>query len=188
MEQPDAELIVRLRKGDVDAFDALFATYRKAILAYVRGLLGIQAQAEEVTQDVFLELVRSIDKVDPKRGASAWLYRVARNRSYDILRRRKFEVALPDEDVLRVVDEQRRDDGQSVTKDLEQGDLRRLLDQGLDALDPVEREILVLHYFNELPFREIARLLKRPLGTVLWKSRRSLEKLAAALGDMDENR
>ncbi|MDA1044191.1 MAG: sigma-70 family RNA polymerase sigma factor [Verrucomicrobia bacterium] len=179
MEISDLELIQRLQRGDVSAFDALFEKYRRGILAYLRGLLGQHARAEEITQDVFLELVRSIATVDAARGASAWLFRVARNRAYDQLRRRKFEAGMDDDSVLRLVDEQGEGAGETISAGLEQEDRARALDVALRQLDELEREILVMHYYGDLPFREIVR---RPLGTVLWKSRRSLEKLNSIMG------
>lgn len=188
MERTDFELIQSLRAGDATAFDVLFDRYRQGVLAYVRGLLGRHELAEEVTQDVFLELVRSIDRVDPGRGASAWLYRVARNRAYDILRRRKFDAPMEDEDVLRVADELGAGDPSEASAGLEQAERAAVLHEALATLEQAEREILMLHYISERPFREIAEILKRPLGTVLWKSRRSLEKLNQMLGDRDDLR
>ena len=177
----EAKLVRRLQSGDMAAFDTLFEKHRKGILAYVSGITGDRNLAEDITQDCFVELVRKINRIDPRRGVSAWLYRVARNRSVDVLRHRKHE-HLPG-DLLRGIEAggSRDRDGDRPDRQLERKEEIERIQTVLQKLPLKDRELLLLRFYGDLTFREIAVTLRRPLGTVLWQARRSLGKLKNAL-------
>jgi len=175
----DYELIVRLRNGEIGAFDALFDKYRRGLLAYVRGMTGDEGLAEDVVQDSFLQFVHRIDRINPKQGASGWLYRTARNRAIDVLRHRKFETLPGDESLERA----QEDVALSPAGRLMQNEDHRAVEAALRELPEAEREILVLRFYAGLKFREIAGVVGRPLGTVLWRGKRGLQILREILGE-----
>ena len=174
-ETSDADLIRRLQGGELAAFDTLFERHRGAVFGYLLGLVGDHGLVEDIVQDVFVAFVKKIEKIDPRRGARAWLLRVARNKSIDLFRKRKPEI---------LTDELPRH-GDTWDETPEADPLERLLGreerdrvmQAVRALPTRERDVLLLHYFSDLPFKEVAKILKRPLGTVLWQSRRGIERL-----------
>jgi len=175
--ETDASLVRKLQAGEMAAFDALFERFRKKLLAYVLGLLHDREQAEDVVQEAFVELVTKVRKIDANRGVSAWLYRVARNRAIDVLRHRKFQVLPGDDYLAKTVSESGSHevptpDGELVAKE------RKLEVTGmLQELPAKERDLLVLRFYGDLSFAEIAQVVRRPLGTVLWQVNRSLKKL-----------
>ena len=173
--ESDEVLIRRLRVGEAAAFDALFDRYRRGVLAYVTGMLGDRALAEDVTQETFLTLLKRIDRLNPRRGASAWLYRVARNRAIDLLRHRRFEVSDPDSGALRV-------DTRTPVDEVVVHERSEVIERALGSLPVRERDLLLLRFYGGLTFREVAAAVRRPLGTVLWQVRRSLKKLEKELG------
>ncbi len=179
----DRSLIERMQSGDMAAFDELFERHRRPIYAYVRGMLMDSALAEDVTQETFLVLVRRVQSVDPARGVSPWLFRVARNRAIDLLRKRRHEVpgGGPEEAARPPADEESQQ--MSPAERLLESERHIALRQGLQMLDAASRDILTMHYFGGLTFREISDVLRRPLGTVLWMSRRGLKRLAQAMAD-----
>lgn len=170
----DAELVRRAQKGDTGAFEALFERHRRGLLAYVNGMTKDLQAAEDIVQDVFVRLARRLDTINPRRGASPWLYRVARNRAVDHLRKRAPEV-LPGEEALR--EWLGRAGGDNPANALLRTEAVALVREALLSMEPGDRDVLMLRFFGGLRFREIAAVLKRPMGTVLWQSRRSLEKL-----------
>lgn len=175
--ETDAYLVKRLQAGELDAFDVLFRKYRRKLLAYVLGLLHDRERAEDVVQESFVELAAKMRKIDPEKGVSPWLYRVARNRAIDVLRHRRFEV-LPGDDYLAETvgaDSSREaptPDGEMVAEERRQ-EVRRML----NALPEKERDLLMLRFYGDLTFAEIAQVVRRPLGTVLWQVNKSLKKL-----------
>ena len=163
------------------AFDAIFARYEVGLLAFVRGLSGDHGAAEDITQECFVELARRIRRIDPEQGVSGWLYRVARNRTIDLLRRRK-RVWLPGPPFFRRCAGREHDGKDAPRARMEQHEEAGHLQDLLDTLPHREKEVLAMHYFGDLTFREVAQALGRPLGTVLWQARRGLQRLRAAYG------
>jgi RNA polymerase sigma factor (sigma-70 family) len=172
-EAGDADLIRRLKRGEQGAFDGLFDRYRGGLIAYAEGLLRDHALAEDVVQDVFVALVRHADSLRPASGAAGWLYRATRNRAFDVLRRarRERERVLVPEGAEPTVESEadRRLDA------VERATLVRTL---VDALSQPDRELVLLRFYGGLTFREIACVVRRPLGTVLWRMRRILREMS----------
>jgi len=176
--EPEAALIPRAQEGDVEAFDELYERHRRKVFAYAVGLLDDRGLAEDVVQDCFIALARGIGRIDARRGVSAWLWRVARNRAIDLLRRRRFEVRPGERDVREESPRLHTDVGQKTPAETMIAKEQRLIAKRmLDLLPPAERDLVLLRFYGGLKFREIARVVRRPLGTVLWQVRRSLEKI-----------
>lgn len=172
----EAQLVAAARAGDADAFEGLFDAHRRGLLAYVNGMLRDRHAAEDVVQESFVQLARHIAELDPERGVAPWLYRVARNRALDRIRRRKREHS--DGEV-----ERRRplavipDAAWTPREHLLHRERLGRLDAAIQALPEEDRDLIMLRFYGNLTFREIAIRMERPLGTVLWKSRRILKKL-----------
>jgi RNA polymerase sigma-70 factor (ECF subfamily) len=175
----DSELVKRLQAGELKAFDELFEQYRSGILAYVIGITHDRGIAEEITQDCFLALVKHRDRLNPRRSVSGWLYRVARNRAIDVMRHRKFEV-LPGDEYLDVQNEEGGDVPMPESALVQKEERQALLD-AMHILSDREKELLMLRFRGDLTFKEISEVVKRPLGTVLWSTRRALAKLREKL-------
>ena len=173
----EAELIRQLQSGEMGAFDALFAKYRGKILAYIIGMIGDRAAAEDIVQESFLKMVTKIDSIVPEKGVSSWLYRVARNKAIDGLRKRKSEVlpgpAFSGRDDSREPGGDRHDPADAMQVE----ETRKMVREAVWSLPVKERDLLLLRFYGDLTFREIAGVVRRPLGTVLWQVRRSLSKL-----------
>jgi len=184
VDESECSLIERLQQGELAAFDGLFVRYRRPLLAYVTMVLKDANLAEDVVQECFVALVRGIDRIDARRGASAWLYRVARNRSIDVLRRRQREVPRDTADPGATLTVQDR--GSAPDRALLEKERSAELHAALAGLPDKERDLLALHYFGGLTFREAAQVLGRPLGTVLWQARRSVHKLRLLIDERRE--
>ncbi|MBS1965125.1 MAG: RNA polymerase sigma factor [Chloroflexi bacterium SZAS-1] len=91
----DALLVVRLRAGDVDAFDLLVERYQLPLFRFLRGLVGSPEQAEDLLQETFLRAFRAIGSLDDPGLLRGWLYRIAHNLALSALRRRRLISWLP---------------------------------------------------------------------------------------------
>jgi RNA polymerase sigma-70 factor (ECF subfamily) len=176
---PDAALMRRLLQRDVGAFEELYDRHSRLVYALVLRILQQAATAEEVVQDVFLQLWRNTALYDGSRGPFVpWLLTVARSRALDQLRlnserqRRREDqtdelpplVAIPDFEGS--LDEKRR-----ATR------VRELM----NSLHPQQRRAIELAYFEGLSHSEIANALKEPLGTVKSWIRNGLLRLKEGL-------
>jgi len=180
----DADLVRRLQAGDVSAFDEIFARHRGGLLAFLEGLSGDRGMAEDVAQESFVELAKHIRRINPEQGVSGWLYRTARNRAIDMLRRRK-RVRLPGQSFFRSLGALADDRGAPWERMQRREAAGRVLSL-LDTLPLREREVLAMRFLSDLKFREVAQALGRPLGTVLWQARRGLRRLREAYDEKPE--
>jgi len=163
-------------EGDRAAFSTLFSHLGPRVKAYLqRGGVGA-AQAEDLTQEVFLAVWRKAAQFDPGRaGAAAWIFTIARNLKIDALRRGR--LAAPGEDPS---------DQQSVPladQMVAAEESARSLRGAIATLPEEQISILRLAFFEDLSHGEIVQKLGLPLGTIKSRLRLALTKLRRALGD-----
>jgi RNA polymerase sigma-70 factor, ECF subfamily len=189
----DQWLIEQLQAGDTEAFEVLFKRYAARVSRQAMHLLGNEAEAEEVTQEVFLTLYEKASTFRGDAALTTWLYRLTANAALGRLRHRKRHPEVSMDDYLP----QFRDDGHHLVRpvldwssDLERGvaseELRQLLHQAIEELPPLDRAVLVLSDFEELSNRDIGDALGLSVPAVksrLHRARLFLRgKLAVSLG------
>jgi RNA polymerase sigma-70 factor, ECF subfamily len=168
----DAGLLTRMGQRDENAMEEIFRRYSGAVYSVALRVLHDSAQAEDVLQEVFLQLWRHPVTFVQQRGSlGAWLVVVARNRAIDLLRRRKLtdpveEVALASS--LNVADEAERNTTMQKVR------------QAIAGLPDEQRKALELAYFEGLSHAEIANRTGDPLGTVKTRIRQGLISLRKA--------
>lgn len=162
-------LVVRCQLGEREAFDELAERWHLPIWRYVRRLLGRDDEAEEVTQEVWLRILRGILALQEPERLPAWIFTIARRTVMDRLRVRYAQAPLVP------IEEEPSDRLGTEEPDLGWMD-EEVLERALLELSPMEREVLVLFHLRELTLREVAEVLGVPSGTV--KSRLSRARLA----------
>ena len=170
----DADLIVRVGRGDRAAFDELYRRFARPVLGLALRRLGDHGRAEDAAQETFAAIWRSAKSFTPERGTgAAWLYAVARHAIIDRARQR-VEPA-----VAEVADEPSAEAG--PTEIAEQDWLAFRVRAALERLPERERQVLELAYWSELSQSEVASYLDVPLGTVKTRTRAGLSRLANVL-------
>jgi len=165
--------------GDEPAFAELYRRVAPAVFGLVTKVVRNPAQAEEVTQEVFVELWRTASRFDPARGtARSWIMTCAHRRAVD--RVRSAERTARRDDLAG-----RRDQGRPYDEVVEQVETsleREHVRRGLEVLTDLQREAVVLAYYGGYTHREIAELLGVPSGTVKTRLRDGLIRLRDHLG------
>ena len=169
----DKELVSRVRAGDQNAMGTLYDRYSALVYAVGLRVLADTAAAEDVLQEVFMQLWRNPARFDASRGSlGAWLAVIARNRAIDALRKRRYESDV--EDIVV-----------SVEPDLaSQADRSRAAKNVRDVLNgmhPAQRQALEMAFFEGLTHTEIAAKIGEPLGTIKTRIRAGLLALRKAL-------
>lgn len=159
-DTPDDDLVLACRDGDRRAFNELVRRYQKRVFHVVQGIVRNGDDALDITQDVFIRAWKGLDRFQGQAKVFTWLYRIAVNLSLNHLRSAWFRSFLP------VGDNHERigsDETDAHTK-LEQDEARRAVNNAIEALPPKQRAVFVLRYYEELPYEEIAGILKTSVG------------------------
>jgi len=174
----DRELVMRLRQRDGAALAALYDRYARSVYSLVLSIVRDRSVAEDITQELFVQLWQFPELYDGARGAFApWFLRAARNRAIDAVRRRQRDRSLSERLWTLAQDAEHEDPDEQVTL----GDDAARIRQALAGLAVEQRQVLELAYFGGLSQREIAERLGIPLGTVKTRVRTALRRLAEAL-------
>jgi RNA polymerase sigma-70 factor (ECF subfamily) len=175
---PSAQLIAEIARGDRDAFARFYDRHASLVHTFAVRLLRERGEAEEVVQDVFLQVWRQASAYSAERGTpEAWLITMTRSRGIDKLRsrRRRDEMARPADNLDRMPEP-------SVAETAAgRAEARATIGGALADLPPAQRGVLELAYFDGLTQSEIAARLGEPLGTVKTRMRSGLERLRGAL-------
>jgi RNA polymerase sigma factor (sigma-70 family) len=161
--------------GDIGAFEVLFRQYEKLVFRTAYLITGSKEAAEEALQEVFISVWKSRYTYDPNKGKlTTWLHRITVNQcSRKKPDKKPITVPLEEKGVdLPDMKQRSRPDDVLINK-LEYD---RLL-QAMNTLDTKHRSVLVLRYFNDLPYQEIANVLEIPLGTVKSRLNQGLKYL-----------
>ena len=181
------ELLVRARQGDPQAVSALVDEYASRVYGLLFRLTGARDAAEDLTQETFLRLVRTIGEYEHSGKFESWLFRIAANLARDRGRQHRRRGAAVPLDVPPgsggPAAIERPDDGSpDPASGLAESEERDRLGRCLDSLPELDREILLLRHFSDLSFREIAALLRVPLGTALARAHRAMGRLREEFG------
>ena len=181
----DHDLLRRMLEGDEDAFLQLYRHRQAAIYRFALHMSGSRQVAEDVTQDVFLALMRQPRKFEPQRGSlAAYLYGIARNRVLQHLEQGSVRVPLASEERAdeRFLPESLRQEAPDPLGDLtHKEDIERLRRTVL-ALPARYREVVVLCDLNELDYGQAAASLGCAVGTVRSRLHRARSLLLKKLG------
>ena len=157
-----AELVSRIRCGDLDAFEALYHKYKRQLYHTALAITGDSGAAEEILQDGFVRVYAAIDRVDVSRPLSPWLYRIVVNLSYNWMNHhRHWPLAL---DTL--IEHLIAGPAASPEHAAEGSELRQIVWEAVASLSFKQRSAVVLFYLQGLSLQEIAYILDCPVGTV----------------------
>ncbi len=173
----DHQLVERSRAGDVAAFEELVKRHQARAYAIAYRLLGRREDAQDVAQEAF---TRAYFRLAEFRGTAqfrTWLYRILVNLATDYLRRRKPEVP-EDQAAFQMVDT-RDNPGENWDRQ----ELRQNIEEAVKALPADLRTVILLRELEGLSYADIARVIRRPVGTVmsrLFHARRRLQQRLSA--------
>jgi len=196
MDDPDDDfrLVMRAQQGDYRSYDALVTRHRGRIFAMIRNMIYQEADAWDLSQEVFIKAWNALPRFEAKARFSTWLYRIAHNVVYDWTRKRKLESVgeLNDE----IFERERIDSnsattpwgGESPDETMAHGELRVKIEAALAKVSPEHREVVLLKDVQGLSYKEIADVMACSIGTVMSRLFYARQKLQTLLKDEYESR
>jgi RNA polymerase sigma-70 factor, ECF subfamily len=180
-----AELVRRCRAGDGAAWEEIVQSYSRRIYNLAYRFTSRADAAEDLTQDVFIRIYRSLEQYDPKQGdLQNWLMRLARNLIIDDYRKRQRTPHDSHAEDLADHTYHLRAGTSSVQREMERRELGAQVQAGIDKLSPDLRTCVILRDIEELSYQEIVDLLRIPEGTVKSRINRGRIELAKILRRM----
>lgn len=180
-DESDRLLLNRITKGDRDAFQELYAAYCHPLRRFISKIAGLHDLAQEGVNDVMLVVWRNGASFTGRSKVSTWIMGIAYRKALK-LRERSLRWTCR----FKVVDfDSWLEDSEAPSEPSSDGDLRDVLQQGLDRLSPEQRAVVELTYFNGCSYEEIAAIAGCPINTVktrMFHARAKLRRLLPALG------
>lgn len=171
--ESDEQLMVAFSKGSTDALGDLFSRYKQPLFGFFKRRVGDPAQAEELTQETFVAVLRASSRYEPRALFRTYLYAIG----FKILRAYRRKAALR----ATLFGTEMLGSGEPSLQS--PSDAAVVLQQAVGKLNRLDREILMLREFEQLSYAEIGKLLRLPLNTVrsrLFRARMALRELLAA--------
>ncbi|MBI2888654.1 MAG: RNA polymerase sigma factor [Candidatus Liptonbacteria bacterium] len=177
-DMSDEVIAAEAQQGNVEAFGELVKRYEEKLMRYGRRFLASGDDVKDIVQDAFLKAYVNIKGFDATRKFSSWMYRIAHNEFVNALKKKSgremfslfdFDTILP-----HPVAEETADG------EAQRNELRRMLDRYLASLGAKYREPLVLYYYEDMDYKEIADILRIPVSTVGVRLRRGKDALREA--------
>ena len=183
-ESRSTEILRRCRTGDEKAYRELVAEYQRPVYSLALRMLRGEEDAEDVTQETFVRVFRSLDRYDPDRPFAAWIFTIAARLCIDHLRRRRHRpISLTqrdqESDEERTLDVEDPGPGPEVLAEREEGERRT--GELIDSLPPHYRIVVMMRHQQDLSYEEIAAALALPLGTVKARIHRARALLKKAI-------
>lgn len=177
----DTEWVARARAGDEQAFVALVDQYQTPIFYLCLRMLGNPQEAEEAAQEAFLRAWSQLGRYDPNRSFKTWLFSIASHYCIDLLRKRRMTWLSVDEDDAEVPQIALRDPAADPEGQASAGELRAQLQALLRRLQPADRRVLVLRYWYDFSYDEIATTTGATVSAVKSRLHRARDVLAGML-------
>ena len=178
----DKALLQRIAAGDQTAVRALFARHNLRIYRFIFRMVGNEATAEDLTNEVFLEIWRHANRFEGRSAPSTWMLSIARNRTISFLRKRS-EAQLDDDYATTIADD--ADTPEIVAS---KGDKGAQIRACMDRLSDEHREIVDLVYYHEKSVSEVAEIVGIPVGTVKTRMFHARKKLGDFMADAGVDR
>ena len=188
MELTDQELIKEYLEGNEQAFKTITDRHLRSVYSFVYRLCGNTDESSDITQEVFFKVWKNIKKFDMKQGFKTWLFTIARNTTFDFLRKKK-------EIVFSKIDNEDGDSFAHTIPDVEplpdevfhRKELSKVVENILESLSVDYKTVVILHHIEGLTFEEIGEVVGKSANTVKSQYRRALLQLRKQLLNAPKN-
>ena len=181
ISETDEDIILAYNNGDREAFKKLIDRYASPLYNFTARLSN-KSDASDIVQESFIKAWKNISHFDPGRASfKTWIFTIAKNATTDFLRRKKSilfsDIKAGDEDDVNSFAENIPDKDLLPDESMQKLEDSKFLNTMLEKLPRDYREVLVLHYQEEMTFAEIGKVLRKPLNTVKSQHRRAVIEL-----------
>ena len=183
----DEQLVKAAKKGNMAAFEELVARHRDKVYARAFSMMRNEDEAVDLSQEAWVKSWQRLKQFQGESSFGTWMTRIVINLCLDQLRKRKRQRAESIEEMEEAsggVERQMAIVAVNPTERLERGELRKKIDQALGQLSHEHRTVLVLHEFEEMEYKQIAKTMGCSIGTVMSRLFYARRKMAVLLANL----
>ncbi|MDY0295154.1 MAG: RNA polymerase sigma factor [Acholeplasmataceae bacterium] len=162
----DQRKIELLKQNHEKTFEEIYHETKRGVYAMIFSITKSHPMTEDLMQEVYMKMIIKIDQYRVGTNFINWLLQIAKNQAIDTYRRNQKTTNVDESDMDMI-------SGSEKSKPDEEDTMQRML----EILDDTERQIVMLKVIDELTHREIAKIVKKPIGTVLWLYQKAMDKL-----------
>jgi RNA polymerase sigma-70 factor (ECF subfamily) len=166
----EKQILEEVQRGNKEAYGVIVKRYMQSAYYIALGFVHNQQDALDVSQDAFIKAFRKIKMFDTSKPFFPWFYRLMRNLCIDHLKKKQRLKEIPLDDIP------------VLSSEKEDRELKKALWKGIEELPFEQREVVILRYFRQLSYAEIAELIGKPLGTVMSSLFYAKKKLKGIVG------
>lgn len=180
----EKELIHNIKNGDTQAFRLLVEQHQQMVFRTVLGFVHIKEDAEDLTQEVFIQAYQSLPYYQEKAAFSTWLYRIAVNTSLNYIHKNRFKKVIDfAEEKMQTLFNQ-RDNSINPEEQIIENETDSLIQKAINQLSEKQRTAFILSKYNELPQKKIAEIMQLSEGAVEQHLQRAKIKLQKKLSGL----
>jgi len=162
MNKTDSELIREFKNGDIKGYNEIVRKYQQQVYWVIRKMVNSHDDADDITQEVFIKIYTALNDFREDSNLFTWLYRIATNYAINHIRKAKVKNTISVELVSEPIESNDKSTG-----DLMDEERRRIiLEKAIETLPPKQRAVFNLRYYDELPYEEISKILKKSVGGI----------------------
>jgi RNA polymerase sigma factor (sigma-70 family) len=182
LKEDNSQLIQKALDGDQSAYEGLMKRYKHGIYVMIYQMIKNREETEDLVQETFMKAFKALRYYNDQFAFSTWLYKIAYNNCIDAIRKRKLKIMPLDRPIQHSDGEtvqDIRDDSTSPEKEYLYTEKRRYIQNAIDSLPEIYREVIRLRHQEERSYEEISDMLDLPIGTVkarIFRAREMLKK------------
>jgi RNA polymerase sigma-70 factor (ECF subfamily) len=184
-QRDDFKLIEAFRKGDDKAFEEIVRRYQRQVANIIYLTLGNREEVDDLSQEVFVRVFRSLDRFEFDSSLYSWIYRIAVNLCIDEIRKKRIRKLIPLDFLTekKLEGEKRSKETSTSSDELLQKEKKEIIRGALDKLSPLHRTVILLREYQDLSYGEIAKTLRISPQAVKSRIFRAREELREMLKD-----
>lgn len=166
----EKEKLKKFLDGDLDLFHEFYEETKQQVFYNILSVVQDKHLAEDILQETFIKFLEKLPRIKHSSNPIGYLFKISRNLSLDFIKARKKETLLTQEQVENI-----------HHHDSKVEDVNDLMKEVRQLLNPHEYEVVILHTVNEFTHKEIAKITKKPLGSITWTYNNAIKKLQKGL-------
>lgn len=181
----DNELIKIIRSKNQEKYSFIMERYHGKLFSYLYRLIGNKEEVEDILQDVFIKTFRNLKSYDTRKKFSSWIYRIAHNEAINHIKRKSLKKFISWEDISSTKDKLELSESSNVLESIWiRKEETKKVNKALDILPLKYKQVLILRYYSDKSYDEIASILEKPVntvGTLINRAKKRLQKVIEKL-------